>query len=60
MLTPNSVATKTMSVLARENLFDFDNFAYGSAQSTLLFLLIAVLTMLYIWLGKVRFDGGDR
>ena len=60
VLTPNSVATKTMSVLARENLFDFDNFAYGSAQSTLLFLLIAVLTMLYIWLGKVRFDGGDR
>lgn len=60
VLTPNSVATKTMSVLARENLFDFDNFAYGSAQSTLLFLLIAILTMLYIWLGKVRFDGGDR
>jgi trehalose/maltose transport system permease protein len=26
----------------------------------LLFLIIAVLTMLYIWLGKVRFDGGDR
>ena len=60
VLTPNSVATKTMSVLARENLFDFDNFAYGSAQSTLLFLLIAILTMVYIWLGKVRFDGGDR
>lgn len=60
VLTPNSVATKTMSVLARENLFDFDNFAYGSAQSTLLFLLIALLTILYIWLGKVRFDGGDR
>ena len=60
VLTPNSSATKTMSVLARENLFDFDKFAYGSAQSTLLFLIIAVLTVLYIWLGKVRFDGGDR
>ncbi|MGV8831108.1 MAG: carbohydrate ABC transporter permease [Devosia sp.] len=60
VLTPNSAATKTMSVLARENLFDFDKFAYGSAQSTLLFLIIAVLTVLYIWLGKVRFDGGDR
>jgi trehalose/maltose transport system permease protein len=60
VLTPNSQATKTMSVLARENLFDFDNFAYGSAQSTLLFLIIALFTMLYIWLGKVNFDGGAR
>jgi trehalose/maltose transport system permease protein len=60
VLTPNSSATKTMSVLARENLFDFDKFAYGSAQSTLLFLIIAVLTILYIWLGRVRFDGGER
>ena len=60
VLTPNSDSTKTMSVLARENLFDFDKFAYGSAMSTLLFLIIAVLTILYIWLGKVRFDGGDR
>ncbi|WP_375452524.1 carbohydrate ABC transporter permease [uncultured Devosia sp.] len=60
VLTPNSAATKTMSVLARENLFDFDNFAYGSAQSTLLFLIIALFTIAYIWLGKVNFDGGDR
>ena len=60
VLTPNSAATKTMSVLARENLFDFDNFAYGSAMSTLLFLIIAILTVLYIWLGRVRFDGGGR
>ncbi len=60
VLTPNSSATKTMSIISRENLFDFDKFAYGSAQSTLLFLMIAVMTGLYIWLGKVRFDGGDR
>ncbi|MGV8854371.1 MAG: carbohydrate ABC transporter permease [Devosia sp.] len=60
VLTPNSSATKTMSVLSRENLFDFDKFAYGSAQSTLLFLIIAVMTILYIWLGQVKFDGGDR
>jgi trehalose/maltose transport system permease protein len=60
VLTPNSDTTKTMSVLARENLFEFDNFAYGSAQSTLLFLIIALFTILYIWLGKVNFDGGQR
>ncbi|GLQ55707.1 carbohydrate ABC transporter permease [Devosia nitrariae] len=60
VLTPNSSSTKTMSVLARENLFDFDNFAYGSAQSTLLFLIIAGMTVLYIWLGRVNFEGGER
>jgi trehalose/maltose transport system permease protein len=60
VLTPNSSQTKTMSVIARENLIDFDKFAYGSAQSTLLFLIIAVMTILYIWIGQVRFDGGER
>ncbi|WEK05118.1 MAG: sugar ABC transporter permease [Candidatus Devosia phytovorans] len=60
VLTPNSAATKTMSVLSQENLFQFNNFAEGSAQSTLLFLLIALFTIVYIWLGKVNFDGGDR
>ncbi|KKB10899.1 sugar ABC transporter permease [Devosia geojensis] len=60
VLTPNSAATKTMSVLAQENLFQFNNFAEGSAQSTLLFLLIALFTIVYIWLGRVNFDAGDR
>jgi trehalose/maltose transport system permease protein len=60
VLTPNSDATKTMSVLSQENLFQFDNFAEGSTQATLLFLIIALFTTLYIWLGKVNFDGGDR
>jgi trehalose/maltose transport system permease protein len=60
VLTPNSSQTKTMSVIARENLIDFDKFAYGSAESTLLFLLIAVITILYIWLGRVNLEGGDR
>ena len=45
-----------MSVISRENLIDFDKFAYGSAQSTLLFLIIA-LSVLYIWLGKVDLGG---
>ncbi len=57
VLTPNSKATKTMSVIARENLIDFDKFAYGSAQSTLLFALIAVFVSAYIWLGRVDLSG---
>lgn len=60
VLTPNSSGTKTMSVLARENLIEFDKFAYGSAESTLLFLIIALMVVIYIWVGQVRFDGGDR
>ncbi|WP_374374444.1 carbohydrate ABC transporter permease, partial [Tabrizicola sp.] len=42
VLTPNSAATKTMSVISRENMIDFDKFAYGAAQSTLLFAIIAL------------------
>lgn len=57
VLTPNSKATKTMSVIARENLIDFNKFAYGSAQSTLLFALIAIFVSLYIWLGRVDLSG---
>ena len=57
VLTPNNVQTKSMSVFARENLFEFDKFAYGSAASTLLFLILALLTILYLWLGRVRLDG---
>lgn len=57
VLTPNSSATKTMSVISRENMIDFDKFAYGAAQSTLLFAIIAVFVSLYIWLGRVNLSG---
>jgi trehalose/maltose transport system permease protein len=60
VLTPNSQATKTMSIISRENLIDFDKFAYGSAQSTLLFVMIAVFVVLYIWLGKVDLTGDSK
>jgi len=60
VLTPNNAQTKTMSVMARENLFDFDKFAYGATASTVLFLIIASVTVLYIWLGRVKLGGGER
>jgi trehalose/maltose transport system permease protein len=60
VLTPNMTQTQTMSVLARQNLFAFNNFGYGSAESTLLFLIIAFMTVLYIWLGRVNLGGGAR
>ncbi len=58
VLTPNNAQTTSMSVFARQNLFEFDKFAYGSAASTLLFLIIALITILYIWVGRVSFEGG--
>ncbi|RUX80563.1 sugar ABC transporter permease [Mesorhizobium sp. M7A.F.Ca.CA.001.07.2.1] len=58
VLTPNNVQTKSMSVFARENLFEFDKFAYGSAASTLLFLILALLTIVTIRIGRIRLDGG--
>ena len=60
VLTPNSKATKTMSVISRENLIDFDKFAYGSAESTLLFLIIGFMTLAYIKLGRVNLEGGTH
>ena len=57
VLTPNMKSTKTMSIISKENLFDFDKFAYGSAQSTLLFVILIVFVSLYIWLGKVDLSG---
>ncbi|WP_084636587.1 sugar ABC transporter permease [Mesorhizobium sp. WSM3626] len=58
VLTPNNAHTKSMSVFARENLFEFDKFAYGSAASTLLFLILALLTILTIRIGRISLEGG--
>lgn len=57
VLTPNNDQTRTMSVFAQENLFAFDKFGYGSAASTLLFLVIALITIAFIRLG--RFSPGE-
>ena len=57
VLTPNTDATRTMSVYARENLFDFDQFAYGSAASTLLFLTIALITIAFIRATRMDLEG---
>lgn len=53
VLTPNNARTETMSVFAQQNLFSFDKFAYGSAASTLLFLVVALITILFVTLGHL-------
>ena len=58
VLTSGSRETISMSVFARQELVDFQQVGYGSAASTLLFLTIAVLTIAYIYFGKVDLSGG--
>jgi trehalose/maltose transport system permease protein len=54
VLTPNAAETAMMSTYARQQLVDFQQVGYGSAATTVMFFLIALLTMLYIMLGRVR------
>jgi trehalose/maltose transport system permease protein len=44
VLTSNARATMSMSVYARQQLVDFQELGFGSAASTLLFVVIALLT----------------
>ncbi len=60
ILTPNSSQTKTMAVIARENMFDFDKLGYGSAESTVLFLILLVTVIAYIKIGKVNLEGSTQ
>jgi trehalose/maltose transport system permease protein len=50
----NNTTTATMSIYVRQNLVDFQEFGYGSAASTCMFLLIGLITVLYIGGFKVR------
>ncbi|MGD8710154.1 MAG: sugar ABC transporter permease [Ectothiorhodospiraceae bacterium] len=54
VLTSNSEATMSMSVYARQQLVDFQSVGYGSAASTVLFFIVALLTIGYIGLGRVK------
>ncbi len=53
VMTGNNQDTMSMSVYARQQLVDFQDVGYGSAAATLLFLIIAMITVIYLTLGKV-------
>lgn len=57
ILTPRSDGTVTMSVMSFQNIREFGKYAEGSAQSSILFAIIAIFVALYIWLGKVDLSG---
>lgn len=57
VMTSNSRSTKSMSVYVREQLIDFQLAGYGSAAATLLFLIIALITLAYMALARHRLEG---
>ncbi|SDL36569.1 carbohydrate ABC transporter membrane protein 1, CUT1 family [Franzmannia pantelleriensis] len=60
VLTSNSTSTMSMSIYARQQLVEFQDVGYGSAASTLLFLIIALATIAYLYLGRKQLNlGGD-
>jgi trehalose/maltose transport system permease protein len=54
VLTGNNENTATMSVYARQQLVDFQDVGFGSAAATLLFLIVAILTIIVITVGRVN------
>jgi trehalose/maltose transport system permease protein len=54
VLTANTAETRSMSVYARQQLVDFQEVGMGSAAATLVFLIIATLTAIYLVAGRVR------
>ena len=56
VLSSNGQSTMSMSIYARQQLVDFQDVGYGSAASTVLFMLIAACVGLYLTLGRVRLE----
>lgn len=54
VLTGTNESTMTMSVFARQELIEFQRVGYGSAASTLLFFIVALLTVIYVSVGRVK------
>jgi len=53
VMSGNNRHTMSMSVYARQQLVDFQDVGYGSAAATLLFLVIAFVTVVYLTLARV-------
>ncbi len=53
VMTGNNQSTMSMSVYARQQLVDFQDVGFGSAASTMLFIIIAVFTVVYLMLGRI-------
>lgn len=59
VLTGNSRETMSMSVYARQHLIEFQDVGYGSAASSALVLVVALVTALAITAGRLRLGDGE-
>lgn len=57
IMTGTTDATITLSVFARRELVDFQDVGYGSAASTMLFFVIALMTVIYMMAMRPDVDG---
>ena len=53
VMTGNSRDTMSMSVYARQQLIDFGSLGFGSAAATLIFAIIALVTVIYLTAARV-------
>ncbi|WP_439133492.1 carbohydrate ABC transporter permease [Pseudomaricurvus sp.] len=53
VMSGNNHNTMSMSVYARQQLIDFGGLGFGSAASTLIFLIIAMFTIIYLSIARV-------
>jgi trehalose/maltose transport system permease protein len=53
VMTGNNKSTMSMSVYARQQLVDFQDVGFGSAAATMLFVIIAVITAVYLTAARV-------
>lgn len=53
VMSGNSRNTMSMSVYARQQLIDFGDLGFGSAAATLIFAIIALLTVIYLSLARI-------
>ncbi len=60
VLTSNSAQTQTMSVYVRDQLVGAGSVGYGSAASTMLFLLVGLCAVATIRLGRVQLGAQSR
>ncbi|MEI8320853.1 MAG: sugar ABC transporter permease [Alphaproteobacteria bacterium] len=56
ILTSGSRDTMSMSVYARQQLFDFQNVGLGSAAATFLFLIMAIISIAFLTAGRMKSD----
>ncbi|MFN7662840.1 MAG: carbohydrate ABC transporter permease [Alphaproteobacteria bacterium] len=60
ILTSGSTDTMSMSVFARQQLFDFQSVGLGSAASTVLFLLIGLTTLFFLKISREKSNTEEK